>query len=517
MTSGETETKDRKITKFRDGFTRFRNLRPMSESQPTFANPFATAFSEISPALSREAAAPLERREDFFRRVIESLSEAVIITDRESRMIYANARVEAFFGYTPDELIGRISYETLLPEREWPDIRRRLQRRLEGVAEEYEKELIEKDGAPHWVRIKGIPYRDDEGSVDGNILVFTCLEKLKELEHQNDYLQTELKGGYGDLVGSSASLRKMVRQMELVAPADAAVLIHGESGTGKELVARGIHERSPRRGKPLIKVNCGAIPENLFESEFFGHARGSFTGAVQDKAGRFELARGGTIFLDEIGELPLAMQAKLLRVVQEKEFERVGEAITRKMDARIVAATNRDLKREVETGRFRQDLFYRLSVFPIDVPPLRERRSDIPALASHFAATSARRMNRKVPVLATEDAERLMAYDWPGNIRELQNVIERAVIVSQNGPLRLDLPGIRAAVPQSPEPPIAPAGVQTRDRLRQAERENILRALEQSGGKVSGPGGAAELLGMRPTTLASRIKALKLSPGLQRG
>ncbi|HRC44725.1 MAG TPA: sigma 54-interacting transcriptional regulator, partial [Nitrospira sp.] len=257
------------------------------------------------------------------------------------------------------------------------------------------------------------------------------------LEEENLYLREEVTAalGMGEFVGGSQALQHVLRQVQLVAPTDAAVLITGESGTGKELVARAIHDRSPRKSRAMIKVNCSAVPDALFESEFFGHAKGAFTGALSDRPGRFELADRGTLFLDEIGEVPLPMQAKLLRVLQEGEFERVGDTRTRKVNVRIVAATNRDLKREVEAGRFREDLFYRLSVFPIHIPPLRERREDIPALARHFIARSAQRLNRRTPRLTPAVSSLLVGHDWPGNVRELQNVVERAVILAQGGPL----------------------------------------------------------------------------------
>jgi transcriptional regulator with GAF, ATPase, and Fis domain len=361
-----------------------------------------------------------------------------------------------------------------------------------------------------WLRT----FADHAAVAIANARAFEEIESLKKrLEQENDYLREEVRAALGsrDLIGESSALKKVLHQIELVAPTDAAVLITGESGTGKELVARAIHERSPRRGRPLIKVNCGAIPETLFESEFFGHARGAFTGALKDKPGRFELADGGTLFLDEIGELPLAMQAKLLRVLQEQEIERVGETRLRKVNVRIVAASNRDLKKEVEAGRFRQDLFYRLSVFPVEVPPLRERRDDVPLLALHFARAAATRMNRPAPRLTRAQAEQLAAHNWPGNVRELQNAVERAVILSQSGPLRFELAAVKPAEPPQPRSPGTETVILTRDALKHYERESIIAALRQCGGKVFGVGGAAELLGMKPTTLASRIKALGIS------
>jgi transcriptional regulator with GAF, ATPase, and Fis domain len=255
------------------------------------------------------------------------------------------------------------------------------------------------------------------------------------------------------------------------------------------------------------------VPESLFESEFFGHVRGSFTGAVKDKPGRFELADGGTLFLDEIGEVPMAMQAKLLRVLQEQELERIGDTRTRKVNVRVVAASNRDLTKEVDEGRFREDLFYRLRVFPIEVPPLRERREDIAPLAAHFIRQSARRMNRPEPKFTLAGLTELTSCDWPGNVRQLQNVIERSIILWQEGPLTFDIPASRTTrASNEPAKPAAHQALLTRDELKRREREAISAALKQTNGKVFGPGGAAELLGMKPTTLASRISALGLNP-----
>ena len=330
------------------------------------------------------------------------------------------------------------------------------------------------------------------------------------LEEENHYLREEVTAalGMGEFVGDSEALQHVLRQVQLVSPTDAAVLITGESGTGKELVARAIHDRSSRKGRALIKVNCSAVPDALFESEFFGHIKGAFTGALGDRPGRFELADGGTLFLDEIGEVPLPMQAKLLRVLQEGEFERVGDTRTRQVNVRIVAATNRDLKREVEAGRFRQDLFYRLSVFPIHIPPLRERRDDIPKLALHFVAQSAQRMNRQGPRVTQAVLTQLAGHDWPGNVRELQNVLERAVILSQGKALQVHLPASPAPVNAPTLAVPVPVKVATRDDLKRQERESIVQALRLAKGRIFGADGAAVLLGMKPTTLASRIKAL---------
>jgi transcriptional regulator with GAF, ATPase, and Fis domain len=344
---------------------------------------------------------------------------------------------------------------------------------------------------------------------------FAEIEALrKRLELENEYLQEEVRraGAFGELIGQSPALEAVARQIDLVAPTDSTVLILGESGTGKELVAREIHRRSKRSGKPLIKVNCAAVPRELYESEFFGHARGAFTGALRDRAGRFELADNGTLFLDEIGEIPLELQAKLLRVLQEGELERVGEERTRKVHVRLVTATNRNLRAEAEAGRFRQDLYYRLSVFPIELPPLRKRKEDIPLLADHFLEVSAGKVGRPKLVLTLANVQRLQQYDWPGNVRELQHVLERAVITSTGGRLNVELPSSTSAVPAAEAVIAEPGSIRTDAEIRQLEADNIRAALKAAKGKVSGPGGAAGLLGLKPTTLASRMKAMGILP-----
>ncbi len=344
----------------------------------------------------------------------------------------------------------------------------------------------------------------------GNCRALQEIKRLHEqLEQERDYLREEAAQvvPVDGIVGESEALTRLLRQVDLVAATEANVLIQGESGTGKELIARAIHQRSPRSGRPLVKVNCASIPKELFESEFFGHARGAFTGAVRDRVGRFQLADRGTLFLDEVGEIPPDLQTKLLRVLQEGDFERVGEDATRHVNVRVIAATNRDLRAEVDAGRFRLDLFYRLSVFPIQVPPLRERRQDLAALAARFVRTASERLHRDVPKVPQREMAKLLAYDWPGNIRELQHVVERAVILAPPG----------GAVQFEVAPPAGPAGQEEPDRSyrteeewRRMERENLLAALKAAGGKVSGAGGAAALLGMNPNTLTSRLRALGL-------
>jgi transcriptional regulator with GAF, ATPase, and Fis domain len=346
------------------------------------------------------------------------------------------------------------------------------------------------------------------------------IETLRDqLKLENEYLQEEVRGrdSFGEMIGQSSALQKVGEQIDLVAPTDSTVLVTGESGTGKELVAREIHGRSTRSDRPLIKVNCAAIPRELYDSEFFGHTKGSFTGAVRDRVGRFELADGGTLFLDEIGEIPLDLQSKLLRVLQEGELERVGEERTRTVDVRIIAATNRDLKAESEAGRFRSDLYYRLSVFPIELPPLVQRKEDIPILAEHLLSQLARRLGRPAPRLTLANVQEQQRYNWPGNIRELQHVLERALITAKSGKLRLNLTTPSAQDQPKSRPDGAAAHQSTEDiltvsELRALEANNIRRALERAGGKIYGSGGAAELLEIKPTTLASRIKSLSIEP-----
>jgi len=316
------------------------------------------------------------------------------------------------------------------------------------------------------------------------------------------------------IVGGGRALRQVLLQVDAVAPTEATVLITGESGTGKELLAREVHTRSRRSRRPFNKVNCSAIPREIFESEFFGHAQGAFTGAVRERPGRFQTADGGTIFLDEVGELPVEMQAKLLRVLQEGEYERVGDDRTRKVDVRVIAATNQNLAEEVRAHRFRQDLFYRLNVFPLELPPLRARKDDIPPLATYAIARISKRHRMAAPPLTPQDIACLQRYDWPGNIRELQNVIERAVILSSGGRLRLDiaLPHFDGATgkPRSPSHDSRHDAILTDRECRDRERQNLIRAVERCEGRIYGRGGAAELLGINPTTLASRLRAFKI-------
>jgi transcriptional regulator with GAF, ATPase, and Fis domain len=347
----------------------------------------------------------------------------------------------------------------------------------------------------------------------------------RRLQVENRYLREVVQEDrIAGLVAHSQSMRAVMQEVAAVAPTDTTTLVLGESGTGKELIARAIHGQSSRRDGPFIAVNCAAIPRELYESEFFGHAKGAFSGAMRDRAGRFEAASGGTLFLDEIGEMPIELQGKLLRVLQEGTYERVGEARSRHADVRIVAATNRDLLREIELGRFRQDLYYRLNVFSIWVAPLRERKEDLPGLVEHLLEDISRRAHRPRPELGASHYETLRAYDWPGNVRELRNVLERAVIASAGQDLRLVMPG---SGPTSPPPSKArPRGasapelesmdVKSEQDMRRQERQNLLSALERTGGKIYGSDGAAAVLGLKPTTLASRLRKLDIPAGRAR-
>jgi len=470
--------------------------------------------------------------------ILRAAGEGIYGVNAEGLATFVNPAAERMLGWSAEELVGKnvhaVVHHTHHDGQAYSNHDCPIYAAFrDGAVHQVDGEVFwRKDGKPFWVEYTSTPIRDRSGVVVGAVVVFRDVsqrheadEKLhaalaevgrlrERLQLENDYLQEEIRieTNPRGIIGQSQAIQTTLRQVKLVAPTTAAVLITGESGTGKELIARAIHEASNRSGRPLIRVNCAAIPRELFESEFFGHARGSFTGAVRDRIGRFELADGGTLFLDEIGEIPLELQGKLLRVLQEANFERVGDERTRKVDVRLIAATNRDLKQEVQRGRFREDLYFRLNVFPIESVPLRHRREDIPLLAQHFLASERRELKSELR-LSQGDVRRLMRYDWPGNVRELQNVIERATILAQNGRLRIDLPEPSG---QHPAPGVgrqkaeARPTVMTAVELRDLERANIVAALRACNGKVFGADGAAAMLDLKPTTLASRIKALKV-------
>ncbi|MGB0036691.1 MAG: sigma 54-interacting transcriptional regulator [Candidatus Acidiferrales bacterium] len=355
-----------------------------------------------------------------------------------------------------------------------------------------------------------------------NMQSYEEIAELKaRLEKENVYLQEEIRTDHNfeEITGNSPALLAVLRKVEQVAPTDSTVLIYGETGTGKELIARAIHDRSARKSRPLVKVNCSAISAGLVESELFGHVKGAFTGALERHIGRFELADGGTIFLDEIGELPLGTQVKLLRVLQEREFEPVGSSRPVRVDVRVIAATNRNLQESIRTGEFRSDFFYRLNVFPIDVPPLRERRSDIPQLAMFFLARFAKKLGKDIQSVPRSTVDQLVSYSWPGNVRELQNVIERAVILSHNSVLGLEpnlvpvlSPADSSAIGDTPSDAAQPPSLSppTPPTLEEVERAHIVAVLNQTQGIVEGPRGAARILGLHPNTLRHRLRKLGL-------
>lgn len=465
--------------------------------------------SAVRPAPTPGFVPPrIEDRDAFYQTVLESLADGVIITDADNRISYANRMAYLITGYESAELLGADMREVFLKVAPWAS-----DQATGECPDCAEVEVVRKNGETGWVYLRSTPYRNGEGETTGIIVTIRCIHQLKHLESENEALQADLRESIGSIIGDSPALRKVVTQIRTVAPTEAGALVLGESGTGKELVAHAIHELSPRKEHPLVRVNCASIPKDLFESEFFGHVRGAFTNAVKDRIGRFELANRGTLFLDEVGEIPIELQGKLLRVLQEGQFERLGDERTRSVDVRIVAATNRDLLAEAKAGRFRLDLYYRLSVFPIDVPPLRDRKEDLPVLVTHFARDASRRLGVRPPRVTKTQIRELETYDWPGNVRELQNVIERAVILARGGKLGFDLPHrhsppreLRADGPSQE----AEDFDLSLDELVVREREIVATALRRSNGKIYGPDGAAALLSLKPTTLVSMMKRLNL-------
>jgi PAS domain S-box-containing protein len=473
------------------------------------------------------AEADVREREAKLSRLVASAMDAIFELDARLRVTGVNPSGAAVFGSEPERMAGRDLREFLADESGAKLMRlvRELEARREG------RQYLWVPGGLSGRRADGEAFPAEATLSRFEVRGTSCFtlilrnvhdqleaeRKIESLASESAYLKDELAElhNFRELVGQSRAMRELFRSIRQVARTDTTVLVYGETGTGKELVARAIHAGSPRAARPLVKVNCAAVPHALMESEFFGHEKGAFTGATQRRDGRFALAHQGTIFLDEIGELPLDLQAKLLRVLQEGEFEAVGTSQTRKVDVRVIAATNRDLPQAVREGRFREDLYYRLNVFPIVVPPLRERGTDVELLAAIFAKRFAQKVGRETRPLTRECIRRLRTYSWPGNVRELQNLLERAVILSsRDGTLDLTplLPPPAEMAPPAPAGAAPGAGdveeIQTTRDLRARERDNLVRALERSGWRVAGPNGAARRLGMPASTLASRMKAL---------
>ena len=463
----------------------------------------------------KRAEEALRRSEERLRALFEFSPDAIVVTDREGRIREVNAQVERFFGYGRSELAGQ-AIEVLIPDRfrsAHPKHRAdyAAQPRVRAMGAGLELYGRRKDGSEFPVDIMLGPI---EGAEDPLVLgVIRDLsqrrkdeEALLRSEQQKSYLEEELEitHQFEEIVGESSGLKHVLKQVEDVAATDATVLILGETGTGKELIARAIHELSPRRDHGFVKLNCSAIPAGLLESELFGHEKGAFTGAIAQKIGRLELAHQGTFFLDEVGDLPLELQPKILRALQEKEFERVGGTRTIPVNVRLVAATNRDLAKMLNAGQFRSDLYYRLRVFPVTIPPVRERREDIPLLVRHFVANHSKRMGRHIETIPKETMQALIKWHWPGNVRELENFIERSVILSSGSVLRSPLAELESVRQTADQGDVS---------LESTEREHILRVLRECKGMIGGSDGAAERLGLKRTTLNSKMKKL----GIKRG
>jgi PAS domain S-box-containing protein len=502
------------------------DTRPMPE-EPRLLALFRIFAARAAAELQRlRAEQRLQEREEKLRRLFDSAMDAIIEFDQQFKVTRVNPAAEKAFHRSTPEMLGG-NFTDFLSEKSREKIVA-LMGNLDAGRDGRRSLWIA--GGLEAVPMKGKVFPAEatlsrfeiERRVYYTVILRNVNDRLEaerkihSLTAEAEYLRDSVKalGGFDQIIGQSATLKEVLRDVNQVSGTDTTVLILGETGTGKELIARAIHAASRRQNKPLITVNCAAIPAALMESEFFGHEKGAFTGATQKREGCFALADHGTIFLDEIGELSLDLQAKLLRVLQEGEFTPLGATQLRKVDVRVIAATNRDLSHAIGEGRFREDLYYRLNVFPISVPPLRQRRDDIPLLASEFAAKFSRRIGKQLQPLSEACQRRLMAYLWPGNVRELQNVIERAVITAQDGELNLDraLPISDMAPRNMPEASAEPSQshILKLQELQELERENILRALEASNWRVAGKDGAAALLGMNPSTLNSRVRVLKI-------
>jgi PAS domain S-box-containing protein len=484
------------------------------DEQPLPAEPRTLFALRISAA---RAAAELERlrservireREERYRDLFDEAPIGYVQEDLDSRFITANRAAIRMLGLEPHEVVGTVG-KSLVADT--PENQRRVQELFASIAQGSGRgdvviELRRKDdGRPVWVQWYSRP--EPNGKYTRTVLVDITARILAEqegarLQEQNLYLQEEINGihNFEEIVGQSPALTAVLENVRRVAATDSTVLITGETGTGKELIARAVHSSSRRKARPLIKINCAALPAGLVESELFGHEKGAFTGAIARRVGRFELAEGGTIFLDEVGELPADAQAKLLRVLQEREFERIGGSSPIRVDVRVLAATNRDLLKAVREKTFREDLYYRLSVFPVQLPPLRARKEDIPAIVLFLVNKFATRIGKRIVGVDRETMGCLLSYSWPGNVRELENVVERGVILSNGSTLQIDPDVLAAGQP--------PAEKLPESTMQGVERDHILNVLKQTRGVIDGPRGAAKILDLHPNTLRSRMKKL---------
>ena len=495
---------------------------------------------DIPKPKTNQVSDELSRLKTEHQLILDAAGEGIYGLDCDGRTTFVNSAATELLGWREDDVIGELLHD--IHHHSHPDGSPYPREECPIYATLKDGEIHRVDNEVFWTadgRAIPVEYTSTpiwhQNQLKGAVVVFRDISQRKELERQKqsafnkivqlkeqlelerDYLRDEINVTihYGEIIGDSEALKRTLVQIEAVAKTTASVLILGESGVGKEMIARAIHSNSDRSEKPLVKVNCASIPNELFESEFFGHVKGAFTGAYRDRVGRLQLADGGTLFLDEVGEIPLGLQGKLLRALQEQEFERVGDERTTKVEVRVVAATNKNLLEEVKKGNFREDLYYRLSVFPIEVPPLRERVSDIAPLAQQFLNSICLQQGRDVLPLSEAQAALLSLADWPGNIRELKNVIERAVILSPTNRLRLDLamPGTHTNSLKIGEPAnfsldVEPGEVMTETEFRELEKTNLTIALNKTNWRISGAGGAADLLGLKPSTLSYRMKVL---------
>jgi len=454
----------------------------------------------------------LKRAEKEPRDIVDYVPQLIVIREPDGRSIYANRATLDYLGRTFEEFLEPDVDRTVIHPDEWDKVASTGQLGSRPVQFELEARMKGKDGLYRWFLYRFNPLLDCDGRVLRWFVTGTEIEAIKQAEEraQNENLalreEVDKASMFEEIVGTSSTLRAVLTRVAKVAPTESTILIAGETGTGKELIARAIHKRSLRSSRPFVSVNCAAIPQSLIASELFGHEKGAFTGASQRRLGRFEMAEGGTLFLDEVGELPNETQIALLRVLQERQFERVGGNQPIRADVRVISATNRDLKAAMANGAFRSDLFYRLNVFPIEIPPLRERTDDIPILVEYFIDRYATEAGKKIRYVSKESMELLQSYPWPGNVRELQNVIERSVILCETETFSVDESWLSHDTDQT-----VPASQPLVQMLATQEKALIETALAETRGQVSGPTGAAAKLSMRPSTLESKIRTLKIN------